>query len=206
MRGNRNSRRRSCTAYELGYRTRIADVSIDTVAYYDDYDRLMTNQVLGPPMRVQGPPEYLVLPIIEANGMQGQVYGATVSVRWQPRPYWRFDLQYSRIEFDLHLRQGGGDSNALQVAGNSPENQAGLYSYLQLPLGIGLYLGARYVDDLPNQHVPSYVALDANLRWQLTPRLNVSLRGTNLTDPLHPEFGGGRQIERSVLVRLDCAL
>ncbi len=191
------------TAYELGYRTHVGDVSVDAVAYYHDYGRLLTNEVVSGPVVVTGPPAYLLVSIVEANGMRGETYGGTLDVKWQPRPFWRLEAEVSHIDFDLSLRPGSGDRGATLVAGNSPDYQGAIRSYLQLPRGIGLYFGVRYVDELKNQDVPSYVAVDANIIWQITPRLEASLTARNLTDPRHPEFGDGEQIERNFLVKLD---
>jgi iron complex outermembrane receptor protein len=91
------------------------------------------------------------------------------------------------------------------VAGNSPEFQAAVYSYLQLSRGTSVYAGVRYVDELPNQDVPSYVAVDTNLDWRMTPRLTATLTVRNLNDGEHPEYGAGKEIERSALVKLDWA-
>jgi outer membrane receptor protein involved in Fe transport len=171
--------------------------------FYHDYDRLMTNEVVSGPVPIVGPPAYLVLPVIQGNGMRGASYGATLDVKWQALDVWRLELQLSHIDFDLDLRRGHADVNALQVAGNSPEWQGAVHSYLELARGVSLFTGVRYVHDLPGQGVPSYVAVDVNMAWQVTPRLTASLAVHNLNDSRHPEFGDGNEIERSALVRID---
>src|SRR5690606_39938840 len=130
-------------------------------------------------------------------------YGGQLAVKWQPLDLWRLELHLSHVDFDLDLDAGSMDAHAPAVAGNSPELQAALQSYFDLPRGFTLYAGVRYVDELPAQDVPSYVAVDLNLDWQLTPDLSASLTVQNLGDPHHPEFGGGNLIQRSVLLRLD---
>jgi len=56
---------------------------------------------------------------------------------------------------------------------------------------------------LPSLDVPSYVAVDANLRWEIRDGLRASLTVRNLNDAYHIEFGGGNVIERSALVMID---
>ena len=91
-------------------------------------------------------------------------------------------------------------------AGNSPERQIGARSYIELPGDFSLYAGVRYVDDLPNQSVPSYTAVDASVDWQPVGRpLRVSFTVHNLNDDRHLEFGN-TFIERSAFVRLSWTL
>src|SRR5690606_39179216 len=151
-------------AREIGYRIAVrSNFNLDIALYEHDYDRLQTNELVGSPFVVEGPPQYLVLPFMQSNGMRGDVRGATISAQWEPIPRWRLHIQYSHIDFDLNLRPGSGDDNALNVAGNSPETQAAVYSYWTLPKGVSVYAGVRYVDDLPAADVPSYIATDLNV-------------------------------------------
>jgi iron complex outermembrane recepter protein len=176
--------------------------SADVAVFYNDYDRLMTNEVQSGPVLEPGPPPYLVLPIVQGNGMRGETWGGTVDLKWQPTASWRLELQLTHIDFDLEPRPRSGDSNAPNVAGNSPKYQAALFSHLELPRGVSLFTGLRYVDELPNQDVPSYVALDASVQWQIDEQFALSLTVRDLNDPRHPEFGRGREIERSALLSL----
>lgn len=191
-------------AQELGYRIRFGDrVSADLALFRHDYDELQTNEVLGPPVLVPGALPYLVLPMVQGNGMKGETYGGTLDVKWQPLPNWRLEFQLSHIDFDLELRSGSRDRPALDVAGNSPEYQGAVYSYLSLSRNLSLFTGVRYVDGLPNQGVPSYTELDLAVDWWVSRRLKASVAAHNLADPHHPEFGGGNEIERSIVMKLD---
>jgi iron complex outermembrane recepter protein len=191
-------------AREVGYRIAArSNLSFDIALYAHEYDRLQTNEIIGPAFVVQGPPAYLVLPIVQGNGMRGDVRGGTFAANWQPTARWRLHFQYSRIDFDLSLRPESGDQNALTVAGNSPKHQAALHSYADISRKIGLFIGARYVDELPAQSVPSYLAVDVNVDWRPSERWRASLGVRNLNDAHHPEFGSGNEIERSAMLRLN---
>jgi iron complex outermembrane receptor protein len=78
---------------------------------------------------------------------------------------------------------------------------------MALPHDLSLDVGARYVDVLPNQRVPSYVACDARLGWQPSKTVEVAVVGSNLFDPRHPEFGtpaSRKEVERSFYGKVTC--
>ena len=194
------------TAYEAGYRLRLSErMSFDLALFDNEYDRLQTQEA-GTLTFVQGPPAYFVLPATLRNLLDGETYGGTLAVNWQPVPWWRLQLHYAHLEMDLTREPGSNDSGAANVAGNSPESQAAVRSYIELPGDFSLYAGMRYVDELPNQRVPSYTAVDATLAWQPAGRpLRVSFTVHNLNDDRHLEFGDVF-IERSAFVRLNWEL
>jgi iron complex outermembrane receptor protein len=175
-------------------------LSFDLAVFSNDYDHLQTQQATGFAV-VPGPPSYIVLSATLANGMEGDTYGGTFDVNWQPLPMWRLRLSYSHLQMDLALKPGSNDAGALTVAGNSPQTQIGVRSYLELPADFSLYTGVRYVDELPTQSVPSYTAVDAGIEWNRPGRpLTVSLTVQNLNDARHREFGDA-YIERSAFAR-----
>jgi iron complex outermembrane receptor protein len=195
------------TAYEAGYRFRPSERLSFDFAFFDNYyDRLQTQEA-GAFTAVPGPPAYFVLPATLDNLLDGETYGGTVAVNWEPVRWWRLQLQYAHLEMDLVREPGSNDAGAANVAGNSPEDQAAVRSYIELPGNFGLYAAARYVAELPTQRVPSYTAVDANLEWRSQRRpFRISLTVHNLNDDRHLEFGGDTFIERSAVVRLSWTL
>jgi iron complex outermembrane receptor protein len=117
---------------------------------------------------------------------------------------WRLRAQYAYLDLHLETKPSSLAAASPAVAGNSPEHQAAIYSFLDLPRDVSVYAGVRYVSELPNQAVPSYVAVDANVSWRFRPGAAVSLAVQNLTDDTHPEFEGGtgNLIERSAYLKL----
>lgn len=184
-------------AKEVGYRSLFNDrLSLDVALFHNDYDRLQT-QELGTAQPVGDPPDYLILPGTLANGMKGETWGGTLVATWQALADWRLQFQYAYLDFDLHLKEGSVDRNSLSVAGNSPQQQVAVYSFLELPANFEFFTGLRYVDELPAQAVPDRLALDVSLGWYLREDLRLSLTVRDLADDTHPEFGEGRLIERS---------
>jgi iron complex outermembrane receptor protein len=199
--GSDDYRSEELLAKELGYRSLLSDrLSVDVAVFHNDYDRLQT-QELGPAMVIGDPPEYLVLPARLANGMKGETWGGTVVATWQALADWRVQFQYAYLDFDLHLKEGSTDENAPDIAGNSPKQQAAVYSFLELPANLELFAGVRYVDQLPTQAVSDHVALDVSLGWRVSDDLRLSMTVRNLNDGTHAEFGGGNLLERSAYLR-----
>ncbi|RPI58801.1 MAG: TonB-dependent receptor, partial [Lysobacterales bacterium] len=189
------------TAHETGYRLQLNErLSFDVALFANDYDHLQTQELTGFDV-VPGPPSHTVLSAMLANGMEGDTYGGTFAVDWQPLPSWRLRMYYAHLQMDLALEPGSSDQGALNVAGNSPRSQIGARSYLELPGELSVYTGVRYVEELPTQGVPSYTAVDAGIEWQRPGRpLTVSFTVQNLNDARHREFGDA-YIERSAFAR-----
>ncbi len=154
------------------------------------------------------PLPHVIVPSHLANNMQGESVGGTFVANWQPMINWRLRFQYAYLDLDLETVAPSQDISSPAVAGNSPRNQAAIYSFLDLPRDLSFYAGVRYVDDLPNQGVDSYVAADVNLSWRFRPTMEVSLAVQNLTDDTHPEFEAatGSLVERSFYLKLTWSL
>ncbi|HEX5764642.1 MAG TPA: TonB-dependent receptor [Woeseiaceae bacterium] len=196
--GNKGYESEELVATEMGYRAAFTqDLSLDLNLYYNQYDRLQTQEVGDITLVPDPPPGYLVLPATLANGMEGDTYGGTLVANWQPAAYWRLQFQYAYLEMDLELKPGSVNEDALSIAGNSPTHQAAVHAFLQLPYNLDVYAGVRYTDELPALGVPDYTAVDISIGWQATERLRTSLTVHNLNDDTHLEFGGGNLIERS---------
>lgn len=203
--GNGGVQAERLLAYEAGYRFRVgAALSFDIAAFDNRYDKLETTEPAAPVIVATPPLPYAILPNYLANGMQGRSTGGTLVVDWQPVNKWRLRFEYSHLSMELWNEPGSRDANATRQAGNSPENQVAVQVFSDLGRRLEFYTGLRHVGALPNQNVGAYTALDANLRWQVGRRLDVSFTGRNLTDSAHLEFGsaGAVPIERTGLVRL----
>lgn len=194
-------------AYEAGYRAQVRDnLSFDVSVFYNDYDQLQTTEPEQPVVVINPPVIYIVLPNSLANGMKGHSYGGTLAAKWSPVSNWRLQFQYSY--FELHLRNlpGSLDTSALRAEGNSPRNQASLFSFLSLPGDVSVFAGARYVDALPNRGVDSYTAFDLGMSWTPHPNLSLSVAGKNLANRRHQEFSAtgnptGRSVQGNITFR-----
>jgi iron complex outermembrane receptor protein len=134
--------------------------------------------------------------------MAGTSTGGTFVANWQPAERWQLRFQYSHLDLDLEHTPGSLDTSRISEQGNSPKNQAAVYSFVNLSSRLELYTGVRYVDELPNFGIDSYLAVNAGLTWSPTETLSTSLSIENLNDDGHVEFGAGKEIERSAFFRV----
>ena len=175
-------------AYELGYKARPArNLSAAIATFYNSYDKLRS---------VRGGP-----PIVLANDLHGETYGAEVSATLEATKGLRLSGGYTFLRMIL---RSDTDTSTVKQSGDSPRHQWFARSSLTLPHGIEVDAGVRYVGELPNQKIPSYLATDARLGWRPVPSLEISAVGQNLFDSRHPEFGtpaSRKEVERSLYGR-----
>ncbi|MGE0646618.1 MAG: TonB-dependent receptor plug domain-containing protein [Alphaproteobacteria bacterium] len=167
-------------AYELGYRGQpMTDTLLSVSLYYNDYDEMRTLE-LSP---AGG------LPVQIGNGGEGHVYGVEVWGEYRVQPWWRLSAGFNALRKEFRRKTGSTDISNLQSAGNDPDYQFQVRSYMDLPENMELDLGLRSVDDLRNPKVPGYVELEARLGWRFSDDLEISLVGLNLLHDHHREIG-----------------
>jgi iron complex outermembrane recepter protein len=166
-------------AYELGYRVQPTEsLGFDIATYYNNYDNLRSLDLVGTTFFI-------------GNKLAGQTYGAEIGSTWKATSWWTFRGAYTYLKVQLQNDPGSTDITSVATAGNDPQSQVYVRSSMDLPHDIQLDCSMRYVSDLPNQHVPAYVAVDARIAWQATRQLQLAIVGQNLFDNEHPESGTG---------------
>ncbi|HXI82641.1 MAG TPA: TonB-dependent receptor [Verrucomicrobiae bacterium] len=181
-------------AFELGYKTEpITNLTASVATFYNIYDDLRSLE--------SGPP------FVIANGLEGESYGVELEVTRQILSGWRLNAGYTFFDLQLHTKPGSTDTTQEGQEGDSPRQQAFIKSSMDLPHRVEFDCVLRYVDELPHQQVPQYVALDVHLGWRATKNLELSIVGQNLLDPQHPEFGmpaTRTEVQRSVYGKITC--
>ncbi len=178
------------TAWEAGYRIQPRDwLSVDMAAFFNRYDDLRTIEPGAPFPDPAAPAGRLVTPLWIDNRMSGEIYGAEMAVHFQPRPWWSLFAGYAWTEIDLDLDPDSGDIRSEAQADRSPGHTAQLRSYLDLPHDLEMDTALFFVDGLPDFHLSAHTRLDLRLGWHPSERLSFSLKGENLLDDRHPEFG-----------------
>jgi iron complex outermembrane recepter protein len=81
----------------------------------------------------------------------------------------------------LHIRQG-----------TDPHNQIYIRSSWDIKEDLEFDLIARYVDNLQNLNVPSYISMDMRLGWRPRKHLELAVVGQNLLESRHPEFNASQ--------------
>jgi iron complex outermembrane receptor protein len=187
--GNSNFQSEELVAYELGYRVQPhSRLSMDWTTFYNDYDHLRdampgTAEARLSPANVP----YIVLPLTANNSLKGETYGTEVSATWQPKDFWRLRGGYSFLRQSLDNRNYKPSPGEADGAG-SPQQQAFLWSDMDLGRHVEWGMGLRFVDRLPLLGIRAYTELDARLAWRPNPKFELAIMGRNLLDPHHREF------------------
>ncbi|HSV44163.1 MAG TPA: TonB-dependent receptor, partial [Ramlibacter sp.] len=192
--GGPNFESEKLTALEIGYRAQPSPrLSYSVTAYRHKYDDLRS---------VEG-----LLPSVIANMMEGTTHGLELWGSWQATDWWRVSAGLNTLHKDLRFKPGSTDTR-LQGAGNDPKHQVTLRSSMNIGARGEFDVNLRSVGALPNPAIPSYVALDLRLGWDVSKDVELSLTGFNLLDRSRPEFGSATgtsprgEVPRSFLVKL----
>ncbi|MDR4499764.1 MAG: TonB-dependent receptor [Candidatus Scalindua sp.] len=203
--GSTDSVSEEMISYELGYRIQPMDhFSIDVAGFYNVYDNLQSNEVRDP---FSISPTETVFPIVDDNEIHGKTYGFEIAANWNVTDYWKLKTGYTFLRIDLsHDGARTAFENEDDVReGLSPNNQAHILSYLDMPYNLELDTSLYYVDHLATDNISSYLRLDMRLGWKPTKSLDMCIGMKNMLDGEHLEFSGttsdriqSTEVERSV--------
>ncbi|MGD9128416.1 MAG: TonB-dependent receptor [Planctomycetia bacterium] len=202
LNGNTGILSEEVIAYELGYRAQTTKkFSWDISLFANKYRRLMGYNSGIPGM--EGP--IYVIPLNLANGGNGETYGFEWTANWEVNEKWTLAGSYSFLIFDKRYAMFNGQK-PLPGAGNAfddPNNQIRLQSYWNFARNWQLDCFLRYVDEIEEYDVPSYITMDLRLGWRPTKHLEFSVVGQNLFDTHHQEFYSYRQYCEPNLVEIN---
>lgn len=174
-------------AYEIGYRFLPHDrVSVDVAAFYDVYDNLRSQEPLPSGERLL------------RNKLEGETYGIELAAKYQLTDWWRLQGSYTFLEKDLDLESDSMDPTGGAPEGNDPRHLFSIHSMMNLTANWEFDWIIRFVDTLPEPHVPNYMVMDLRLAWRLRPNLELAVIGRNLLDDRHPEFGRNNALRKEI--------
>lgn len=180
-------------AYEAGYRSQpLSNLSFSISTYYNVYDDLRSIEFSPGP----------AFPLVYANMMKGNAYGAELWGTYDVNDWWQLQLGANFEHKDLHFKPGSSKLLGTAQAGDDPPYQLSLHSSMDLPHDLKLDITLRDVGKLPAPAVPSYFEADARLAWNVLDNLELSVAGSNLLHNHHAEYaagGGANEIPRSVM-------
>ena len=166
-------------AFELGYRAQPLDrLTFDIAGFYNIYGDLRTVADGTPFLALSPVPRVVVPSELDSDG-SAETYGIEVAAGWDVFSWWRLKAAYSYFHDNLDRAAVGHGMN--------PMHQASLRSMLDLGHGWEFDLWPRYVDNLTDQNIESYVSLDARLGWRPTNAVEFSVVGQNLLDSRRKE-------------------
>lgn len=195
--GSPTFRSEDLVAYEAGYRVQPHPrVYLDLAVFYNVYDHLRTLE----PSLPTG------LPLTIANERKGDTSGAELTATLQPTDWWRLTGSYSYLEEHLRFLPGSRDPTGGSLEANDPRHHVAIRSAMTLPHAVEFDVNLRGVSPLPNPVLPGYVAIDVRLAFHPSTTLELSVVGTNVSDPSHPELASGSvnqpEVPRSIYGQL----
>lgn len=187
LQGNQDFESEELIAYELGYRIAPKEnISIDVAAFYNVYDKLSSVEAGTLFIEMANAAPHLIFPVSSGNNARGETYGVETAVQWQALEWWRLQTSYSYLQIQLHT----DETSLLRDVeeGQSPHHQFNFRSSMDLPHNVQLDTFLRYVDNLPEREIDSYLEMDVRLGWKPVKHMEFSLAGRNLLDSSHAEF------------------
>ena len=103
----------------------------------------------------------------------------------------RLSLAYSYLEADFEVGSDTSTGATLNLSGNgTPEHIVTAHAVNRLWRGVDLDLWLRFVDEIREANVGSYLTLDARLAWRASEHLELAIVGQELLDSGHRESTG----------------
>jgi iron complex outermembrane receptor protein len=195
--GDKSFRTEKLTAYEIGLRAQPArTLSFSATAYYNDYARLRSIELLPGPG----------LNLIWGNKLYGHTYGLDAWFNWRPLAWWT--LSGGTALISEHFAFAPGASGLLGTAqlASDPSSQFRLRSAFNLPAAFEFDAMVRAVGPLPSPYVPAYREMDVRLARPISGKARLQVTGTNLLHARHQEYPGGDFIPRRIMAGLDLAI
>jgi iron complex outermembrane receptor protein len=189
--GNDGFKSEQVIAYEFGYRSILGDsVSLDLALFYNKYTDLrgLSDNFSAPQS----------LPVLIVNAGDGQSQGGELVVHWSVAATLKILASYQYLDLDIAPRAGSRDASIADADESDPNSQFSITADWDISENWSLQSTVRRVGSLDDQNVDAYTGLNLSLKWQATKDIDLSLVGSNLLDPQHPEFSGGVEIVRSV--------
>jgi iron complex outermembrane recepter protein len=200
--GNHEFKSEDLVAYELGWRVKPSqNLSFSLATFYNSYDNIRSAEPGLPPFN---------LPIMISNGVKGKTFGIELSSIFQLNNWWLLHWGYTFFRKNLSIKPYSRDLNRATAESDDPENQFQVQSSMDLTDNVQLNIFGRFVDELPDPYVPSYIEMDVRVGWKLNKHLELNVVGQNLLHNRHGEFipssPAPRQIERSVYGKISFSL
>ncbi len=213
--GNPAFKNENLLAYEMGYRTAIAErFSIDLASYFNHYDDVQTTEPSASFFESTPLPAHEVESVTYQNLMHGETHGVEIAGNFRVTDRWTVSAGYALEQLHMHTDTISADRvTPLFIEKGTPRHSAQLRSHTNLRRDLTWDASAYFVDRLSNQGpstqevIPAYTRLDTGVTWRPRERFSLSLVGQNLLKDHHVEFQDvfgsmqSGQIKRSAYVK-----
>lgn len=186
--GNPNFESEELIAYELGYRTQpTKNFSVDVALFYNDFNNLRTQNATTPILDTSDPLNISIeVPVAIANNMKGEAYGLEIAANWQVTKRWKLAGSFSWLETFLHHTDPAGDPIGENAEDETPQHQASLRSYFDLPNDLEFDTSLFYFSSF--YKTPEHLRCDIRLGWNPISPWEFSVKVENIFDDQHREF------------------
>ncbi|MEM8684507.1 MAG: TonB-dependent receptor [Pseudomonadota bacterium] len=196
--GNPTMRSETVIANEAGFRIRTNRSILDVAVFYNSFDELRSFSLGAPTCQPGGTPlpvnplcvgvaEYVKIPLEIGNSSNVDTLGAELWWSQEITDSWRIQASYTYVQSKNRLPDGGNTAS-LAIEEDSPDHQLSIRSSANLADELEFDVFARWVDELKQQGIDAYTAVDIRLAWTPTPSWRFSLMGRNLFAGDHIEF------------------
>jgi len=209
--GNEHLDSEKLIACEMGWRIHLAaTLWLDAVTFYNKHDNLIINKPENDYLDTESRNFHYVIPLPYKNSIKGRSYGFELSADWHVSQNWRITGSYTYLSTDLDWKtelekdmeaEVTTEAADLEVV-SSPRNQISLRSSMDITEHLEFDLWLRYVGNLSENDVDSYITLDARVGWKLSENIGLSVVGQNLLEKAHHEFSRF-EVERGAYFKLD---
>jgi len=194
--GSQGMTSEDATSFEAGYRMREQGFHLDVALFYV-VNRNLRDIEAGLPTCQPGGGSPLLdptclftsthveVPLVLNNGGSQDTMGAELWVSKQLSERWRLQGGYTYFR-SANIEETLTDS--LEFPEDSPDHQAWLRSSTDVSENFELDVMLRWVDELENQMVDAYSAVDIRAAWTPIPGLSIAAVGRNLFADDHLEF------------------
>lgn len=213
LNGTPEPKAESLVAYQLGYRTNpLASLTLDLAAFVNFYDDMFGQVDQAPFLDASYGFPVLVMPLRNANALQGTTRGTEVQATYRVLDRWQLSGSYSWLNAALRPQSGATGQGEDRLNHSTPKHLVTARSLLNLPgrleLDVTLFhtgAGGAF-DELRDRRVAAYHRLDARLGWRPSERFNLSFSIENLLNDRHLEvvpsaLGSSSEFGRNAHVR-----
>lgn len=176
-------------SFELGFRGNISQRwSYDVAAFYNDYDKLSTGNLVGQSLIFQAPypvPLGVQLDYAVGNNGKGTSKGLEAELSGVLTDWWKTKLSYSYIDLSVESDPG---TYVLSGDGATPHHQLRLELKMNLSDNFSFDSFVHYVGEAQNGLRKAYTDLDLRATYRFAPGIELSAVGSNLLDKRRLEY------------------
>lgn len=183
-------------SFELGYRFGSEKAFIDVALFMNDNEKLRSvrhgdttcmpsGDAIAANPACLATAQYAMTPFVLENGYSNDTHGIELWGSTEVNDWWQLQASYTYFK---SVQPANANPLQLQFQEDSPMHQMSVRSAMELPRDVTLNLWLRYVDELEEQGIEDYTALDVRLAWLPTESVQIAAVGRNLIAGTHLEF------------------